>query len=174
MRSLVYFATRLLISCLLATSLQASLGIGVSQLDSLSHDTNITLDYETPNHHFETGIGLAFDTVSATQGSLGNEHETYLTSYLGIVRPLYQHVRSDFGTRVTWHLTDDVAEHSMQESKLDIGLYTGLKYALTSHITFFTRIEPVSYHPHDSHINSSQPDTFRYFREAMTGLIFYL
>ncbi len=174
MRFPVSLATPLLVSGLLITSLQASLGIGVSQLDSLSHDTNITLDYETPNQHFETGIGLAFDTLSASQGATGNEHETYLTSYLGVVRPLYQHVRSDFGTRVTWHLTDEVAEQSMQESKLDIGFYTGLKYALTSHITFFTRIEPVSYHPHDSHLNNAQPDTFRYFREAMTGLIFYL
>ena len=134
MQSSQHNLTIMVLSIIMPT-VYANIGIGLSQLDSLSHDTNITLDYETPSHTFETGVGIAFDTQSASQGALGNEHETYLTSYLGYVKPLYQHVQSAIGTRLTWHLTDETAEQDMQESKLDIGFYTGLKYALNQSAT---------------------------------------
>ena len=132
------------------------------------------MDYESPERLFETGIGLAFDTQKAIHGHISFEHDNFITSYLGFLNPLYNNIHASIGTRMTYHMSDRLTQSLLEEGRFDLGLYTGIKYAVAPHVTFFTRIEPISLHPSEQITEGSHPPSIRYFREAMSGIILFL
>ena len=153
--------------CVLAS--WAHIGIGLAQIDSQQQETTVTLDYETQDHHYESGIGLSFNTEKAKNGEIDFTHDSTITSYLGILNPFLRGFDTSLGTRISIHLTDD-NEKTYPQPPIDAGIYTGIKYQFAPHILFYSRVEALSYHAEDTrNPKNSQPD-LTFFKDAMTGL----
>lgn len=159
----------ILISLLIHQYTYASLGIGAAQLDSLANNTSITIDYESMSLALETGFGVSIENDKALHGDLDVSHDTYLTSYIGMLTPLFKNLHSCTGARVTYHIEDlNNSEEKAKNEAVDLGLYSGLKYELAAHVMIYSRVEPISYHQGDT-VKSS----LHFFQNAMTGFILH-
>lgn len=161
-------ALLILISLLIHQYIYASLGIGAAQLDSLVNNTSITIDYESLSHALETGFGVSIENDKALHGDLDVRQDTYLTSYIGMLNPLFKNLHTCTGARVTYHIDHNSDEETAKNEAVDFGLYSGLKYELASHVMIYSRIEPINYHQGDN-VKSS----LHFFQNAMTGFILH-